>query len=83
MWNEIEDLVNIGAYAAGSNPAYDAVIQTRGEVDEYLQQGIDERAVFDDSRTRLIALAKRIEQAAGRGDRANAKKAPTKQPATT
>ncbi len=31
-WNEIEDLVNIGAYAPGSNPQFDAVIQTRPAV---------------------------------------------------
>lgn len=62
VWNEIEDLVNIGAYAAGSNPAFDAVIQTRGAVLAFLQQAIAEKVAFADARGQLLALAKLIEE---------------------
>lgn len=65
-WNEIEDLVNIGAYAPGSNAAFDAVIQTRPGVLAFLQQAIDERSSFADSRRQLLALAKQIEEATAR-----------------
>jgi flagellum-specific ATP synthase len=62
-WNEIEDLVNIGAYAPGSNPAFDAVIQTRPAVLAFLQQAIGEHSTFADSRQQLLKLAKQIEDA--------------------
>jgi flagellum-specific ATP synthase len=68
-WNEIEDLVNIGAYAAGSNAEYDAVIQTRPAVLTFLQQAIDQRVSFADSRQQLIALAQQIEEATRRFSR--------------
>lgn len=41
-WAEIEDLVNIGAYAAGSNPEFDTVIQMRPAVEAFLRQSIGE-----------------------------------------
>lgn len=62
VWNEIEDLVNIGAYAAGSNAEFDAVIQTRPAVLAFLQQGIGQRVSFAETRQQLIALAQQIEE---------------------
>lgn len=62
IWNEIEDLVNIGAYAAGSNAEYDAVIQTRPAILTYLQQAIVQRVSFAEARQQLIALAQQIEE---------------------
>lgn len=61
-WNEIEDLVNIGAYASGSNPHFDAVIQTRPAVLSFLQQGVAERLTYAQTREQLIAVAQQIEQ---------------------
>ncbi|HOB74208.1 MAG TPA: FliI/YscN family ATPase [Phycisphaerae bacterium] len=60
-WNEIEDLVNIGAYAPGSNPTFDAVIQTRPAVVGFLQQAVGEKSTFAESRDRLLAVARQIE----------------------
>ena len=60
-WNEIEDLVNIGAYAPGSNPVFDAVIQTRPAVLAFLQQAIGEPSKSADSKRQLLTLAKQIE----------------------
>ncbi|MFQ5489589.1 MAG: FliI/YscN family ATPase [Phycisphaerae bacterium] len=56
VWNDIEDLVNIGAYAAGSNPEFDLAIAMKPRFDELLAQGIAERAGFDESRAKLLAL---------------------------
>ncbi len=65
-WAEVEDLVNIGAYAAGSNPAVDAVIYARPAILAYLQQGLKERATLEEARSRLIALAQQIDETAER-----------------
>ncbi len=61
-WNEIEDLVNIGAYAPGSNPQFDAVIQTRPQVMSFLQQAVADRASPAQVREQLVAVAQLIEQ---------------------
>ena len=61
-WSEIEDLVNIGAYARGSNPEFDAVIQTRPAVQAFLEQGISQRVTFVEARQQLLALARQIEE---------------------
>jgi flagellum-specific ATP synthase len=61
-WSEIEDLVNIGAYATGSNPTYDAVIQTRPAVLSFLQQAIKEGVSFSEARTQLLVVAQQIEE---------------------
>ncbi|MBI4578510.1 MAG: FliI/YscN family ATPase [Planctomycetes bacterium] len=65
-WNEIEDLVNIGAYASGTNPQFDAVIQTRPALLAFLQQAVDERVSFAETRKRLLAVAQQIEETTGR-----------------
>ncbi len=65
-WNEIEDLVNIGAYASGTNPEFDAVIQTRPAVQTFLQQAIAQRVTFAEARRQLVALAQQIEEATAR-----------------
>jgi FliI/YscN family ATPase len=38
IYNEIEDLVNIGAYAPGANPEFDLAVQTRPKIVQFLQQ---------------------------------------------
>ncbi len=56
LWGEIEDLVNIGAYARGSNPQFDLAIETRPMIAEFLQQRIDERATLSETREALLKL---------------------------
>jgi len=73
-WNEIEDLVNIGAYAPGSNPDFDAVVQTRDAILKFLQQGISERVSFADARQQLISVAQQIEETTQRLRREHARK---------
>ena len=56
VWADIEDLVNIGAYAAGSNVEFDVAVQMKPRIDELLQQGIQEQAPFAESCPALLAL---------------------------
>jgi flagellum-specific ATP synthase len=62
-YDRVEDLVNIGAYAAGSNPQFDLAIAARSAIDTLLQQGRKPSQTGDFNRTReqLLALTKRIE----------------------
>lgn len=47
-YREAEDLINIGAYKAGSNKNIDFAIEKIDAVNEFLQQGTDEKFLFDD-----------------------------------
>jgi len=62
IWSEIEDLVSIGAYAAGSNPEYDLAIQTRTDIEAFMRQRIDEGVSFEAARTSLLELCAKIEK---------------------
>ena len=55
-YRKAEDLINIGAYAAGSNPNIDYAIQMIGKINTYLQQDVLEAVNFDDSVEDLTAL---------------------------
>lgn len=57
VYREIEDLVQIGAYAAGSNPEADAAIAYYPRLTELLRQARDEQTPFDQSRDRLVKIA--------------------------
>lgn len=63
VWRDIEDLVNIGAYAAGANVEFDTAVRMKPAIDEFLQQSMTDRADFDDTRRRLVELADKIEAA--------------------
>lgn len=43
------DLINIGAYKAGSNPRIDAAIQNIDRINAFLRQGVDEKLTFEDA----------------------------------
>jgi flagellum-specific ATP synthase len=62
-YEEIEDLLNIGAYAQGNNPQADLAIACKPAIDQLLQQGQHETTQGDFGRTRgqLLALQKHIE----------------------
>ncbi len=47
-YREAEDLINIGAYKAGSNKNIDFAIEKIDAVNEFLRQGTDEKFLFDD-----------------------------------
>jgi len=54
-----EELINIGAYARGSNPEIDRAIEMMGPIRDYLRQRIEEPGTFEEARSRLISLAER------------------------
>ena len=47
-YNDAEDLINIGAYRAGSNKNIDYAISKIDKVNEFLLQDVDEKYSFDD-----------------------------------
>lgn len=55
-YREAEDLINIGAYARGSNPKIDLAIKKIDGFNQYLRQGIPEKASMADSIRLLKAL---------------------------
>ena len=54
---DVEDLVQIGAYASGSNPEADVAIEYRPRILELLQQRRDEVSPFDQARSVMVKLA--------------------------
>ncbi len=55
-YQENEDLINIGAYQRGSNPKVDYAIAKIDEVKGFLSQGVYEKAGFDETINRLLAM---------------------------
>jgi flagellum-specific ATP synthase len=83
-WDEIEDLVSIGAYAPGSNPWFDTVIEMRPAVQTFLRQGIRERVTFKEAHEQLLSVAQQIEQTRQRMESRGARQqaaAPARAPA--
>ncbi len=59
LWSryaEQEDLINVGAYQAGSDPQTDQAIALNARFREFLRQAPDERIDLDDSSAELAAL---------------------------
>ena len=48
-YNEAEDLINIGAYKAGSNPEIDYAISKIQEVNAFLQQDVNDKFTFGET----------------------------------
>ncbi len=55
-YRKAEDLINIGAYVAGSNPKIDYAIDMIDKVNDYLKQGITENVRFEESIQQLNEL---------------------------
>lgn len=47
-YNEVEDLINIGAYKPGSNPDIDFAISKIKDVNAFLMQDVDSKYLFED-----------------------------------
>ncbi len=62
VYQEIEDLVNIGAYVPGVNLEYDLAVQARPKILQYLQQDSQTPCTFEQSRKQLFDLVAWIEQ---------------------
>ncbi len=60
-YRDAEDLIQLGAYVSGSNPALDASIRLRPELLEFLRQDHNENARGEETLSRLESLAARLE----------------------
>ena len=56
-YREVEDLVQIGAYAHGTDPETDTAIEMHPVINELLAQRADEEADFAKARDMLVKLA--------------------------
>jgi flagellum-specific ATP synthase len=52
-YNEAEDLINVGAYARGSNMLIDEAIEKMDDINAFLRQRVDEKAELQDTLARL------------------------------
>jgi flagellum-specific ATP synthase len=57
-YREVEDLVQIGAYARGNNPEADVAIDFQRQINDLLRQPRDQGADFEQSRAAMLKLAK-------------------------
>lgn len=58
---DVDELIQIGAYAPGSSPSADAAIRLKPRIDALLRQGVDEVTPMDEAREELLRLAKEAE----------------------
>ena len=56
VYRKAEDLINIGAYVAGSNPKIDYAIKMIDPINRYLKQGIETTTNFKESISQLAQL---------------------------
>jgi len=55
-YNSSEDLINIGAYAKGSNPKIDYAISKIDRILDYVRQGLFEKIEYEDALKTLKAI---------------------------
>lgn len=55
-YRDARDLINIGAYAPGSNPQIDRAIGLKDHIDRFLRQRMNESSTFDDAMAGLAGL---------------------------
>lgn len=55
-YRKAEDLINIGAYVAGSNPKIDYAIKMIDSINRYLKQDIDATTNFEESISQMVQL---------------------------
>jgi flagellum-specific ATP synthase len=60
-YRDSEDLIQLGAYVAGSNPGLDASIRLRPELLDFLRQHHQHKSTLEETLSRLWELALRLE----------------------
>jgi flagellum-specific ATP synthase len=55
-YRDARDLINIGAYAQGSNPQIDRAIALKAPTDQFLRQKFTEGSSYDDALASLAYL---------------------------
>jgi len=59
LYQQNQDLIQVGAYQAGSNPDLDAAIRMRSELESFLCQEIQTPVSFEETRDQMMSLAAR------------------------
>ena len=59
VYEKSEDLINIGAYAKGSNPQIDRAIALNGPINDFLTQDVTERVEYNDTLQRMQEILKK------------------------
>jgi flagellum-specific ATP synthase len=72
-YHDAEDLIQLGAYVAGSNPVLDASIQLRPELLGFLRQDREAHSTMQETLAQMQQLALRLESAAAPARLAKAK----------
>jgi flagellum-specific ATP synthase len=57
VYAEAEDLINVGAYHQGSNPAIDEAITRHQKIEDFLIQGMEEKSSLADTLTGLAEVS--------------------------
>ncbi|MBD66423.1 MAG: EscN/YscN/HrcN family type III secretion system ATPase [Halobacteriovoraceae bacterium] len=60
-YRESEDLINVGAYARGTNPKVDKAIVIHNDLLNLLQQQVEENSSIDDIYDRMVEIARKGE----------------------
>ncbi|MDX2153262.1 MAG: FliI/YscN family ATPase [Bryobacteraceae bacterium] len=60
VYQRSEDLINLGAYAAGTNPQLDAAIRLRGDLNQFLRQDAHQKANREETLKQLQDLARKM-----------------------
>jgi FliI/YscN family ATPase len=58
VYQDAEDLINVGAYVKGSNPEIDLAVQARPALLRFLKQGVAEGSTLEASRKALLEVAR-------------------------
>jgi flagellum-specific ATP synthase len=56
IYRNSEDLINIGAYAKGSNPKIDQAISKIDAMNQFTKQGVDESTEYEQSIESMKAI---------------------------
>ena len=60
-YKEVEDLINVGAYAHGTNPKVDKAIVVYNDLLQLLQQRVEDSSNIDDVYDRMVEIARKGE----------------------
>jgi flagellum-specific ATP synthase len=69
LYNQAEDLINIGAYAKGSNPKIDQAIAVNERLNLFLRQRVEEKGALDETVALMNAICRVADSQAAQGRR--------------
>lgn len=75
VYRDVEDLVQIGAYARGSNPEADVAIELNAPINDMLRQSSSDVATLDQARHSLLKLSEQATAVAARQTKARGRAA--------